>query len=492
MIERSPENRLNHQAQRLRIDAGELSTEGRRLEIGPCHLHAGDEIVTRRNHRRLHTDRGLMIRNRDHWIIDAVHRNGDLTVHGRSGTVRLPTDYVQSHVELAYAQTSHATQGRTVDRSILLLDGPADVRSVYVPMTRGRHHNDAYIVTPGEDTALDLFADAIARSWIDRPALARQAELAGHNRHRPGTLPPDELRALLDQQAQLTGTLGQLRSDSRLPRSTNGHATTWTRRSSGSTPPPPDSEPHTTSSPSTTGHFAAKVTRPRFATPQQAIESLPDQIRDHAATVETLTAKLDDIDRRWHRAEQLERRRPALETQQADMNARLDDDRRIRTRQIRRDPPSRITDTLGTRPPGGDPSRAWDRAAGPPRPTPDRLRAHRRPRPLHGHKLPIGFTFSRTLTSQDQRSLEQALMHQRQQVPEREGPALGIGRMKATSCARAGPRRPGSPTCAANSIVTARAVPAESRSQLPAVEDLISPAGIAIRTKYLCDGVRDG
>ena len=154
-----------------------------------------------------------MIRNRDQWTIDTVHRNGDLTVTGQTGTARLPAHYVQHHVELAYAQTSHATQGRTVDRSILVLDGPTDVRGVYVPMTRGRHHNDAYIVTTGEDTALDIFADAIGRSWIDRPALARQAELAGHNPHRPGTLPPEELRSLLDQQAQLTATLDQLRTD---------------------------------------------------------------------------------------------------------------------------------------------------------------------------------------------------------------------------------------------------------------------------------------
>ena len=36
-----------------------------------------------------------MIRNRDQWTIDAVHRNGDLTVTGRTGAIRLPADYVQ-------------------------------------------------------------------------------------------------------------------------------------------------------------------------------------------------------------------------------------------------------------------------------------------------------------------------------------------------------------------------------------------------------------
>ena len=97
-----------------------------------------------------------------------------------SGTVRLPGSYVAEHVELAYAQTSHATQGRTVDRSILVLDRPTDLRGLYVPLTRGRHSDDAYIATTGEVDAVDVFRESMARSWIDQPAHARQSELADH------------------------------------------------------------------------------------------------------------------------------------------------------------------------------------------------------------------------------------------------------------------------------------------------------------------------
>ncbi len=147
-----------------------------------------------------------------------MHRDGSLTVHGQSGTVKLPADYVAEHVQLGYAQTSHAAQGRTVDRSILLLDGPTDSRGIYVPMTRGRHHNDAYIVTNGEDTAVEIFANSIASNWIDRPAVVRQAELAAPTpdidvRRRPGTLPGCELRNLFDQRAELSATLTQLDYD---------------------------------------------------------------------------------------------------------------------------------------------------------------------------------------------------------------------------------------------------------------------------------------
>lgn len=52
-----------------------------------------------------------MVKNRDHWTITAISRGGALTVTGRTGTVRLPTLYVRQHVELAYAETSHASQG---------------------------------------------------------------------------------------------------------------------------------------------------------------------------------------------------------------------------------------------------------------------------------------------------------------------------------------------------------------------------------------------
>ncbi|MCP3851842.1 MAG: AAA family ATPase, partial [Gammaproteobacteria bacterium] len=112
---------LNRTAQQRRVDAGELVTR-RHLTVGDDRLYVGDEIVTRRNHRQLITDQHHMVRNRDQWTITALHRNGDITGTGASGTVRLPADYVTEHVELGYAQTSHAAQGRTVDRSILVLD----------------------------------------------------------------------------------------------------------------------------------------------------------------------------------------------------------------------------------------------------------------------------------------------------------------------------------------------------------------------------------
>lgn len=104
---------------------------------------AGDLVVTRRN------DRTTGVANRDQWEIEHVASNGSLAVHsttdGRS--VILPADYVTEHVELAYAATIAAAQGRTVDTSHVVCAMGMDRESLYVGLTRGRDANHAYLVT---------------------------------------------------------------------------------------------------------------------------------------------------------------------------------------------------------------------------------------------------------------------------------------------------------------------------------------------------------
>ena len=171
--------RLNRLAQHTRIAIGELDpTNARR--IGDEVMLVGDEVVTRRNDRTLRTSQGLMVKNRDHWTITAIHADTSISLTGRTGTIRLPATYVAEHVQLGYAQTSHATQGRTVDTALLLIDTPTDSRGVYTPMTRGRDSNHAYAVTEDNQTALDVLTRAVTRDWIDQPAVVRQRELGGY------------------------------------------------------------------------------------------------------------------------------------------------------------------------------------------------------------------------------------------------------------------------------------------------------------------------
>jgi hypothetical protein len=174
---------LNQRAQALRLEAGDLGA-GRDLDVGPYRVHVGDLVATRQNARRLVTDRNLMVKNRDRWAVAAVHGDGRLTVEGKTGRVELPADYVQQHVELAYASTSHASQGRTVDRSLLFLDGATNAAGIYVPMTRGRMSNDLFVSCQGEETPADVVTESLARSWIDRPAVVRRAAGAGTARRR--------------------------------------------------------------------------------------------------------------------------------------------------------------------------------------------------------------------------------------------------------------------------------------------------------------------
>lgn len=163
---------LNELAQHERITAGEIDLRSRSVKVGTSRAFAGDWVATRRNDRTLLTDQARMVKNRDHWTVEAVHDDGGLTVAGRTGRVALPADYVAAHVELAYAETSHATQGRTVDRSFLFLDGPTGTSGIYVPLTRGRTSNEAFVVLNDERTAAEVVAEAVARTWIDQPATA--------------------------------------------------------------------------------------------------------------------------------------------------------------------------------------------------------------------------------------------------------------------------------------------------------------------------------
>ncbi len=170
--------RLNQAAQHHRIEAGELDPHGPALHHDDQKLLIGDDVVTRRNQRALRTDRGVMVKNRDHWTIQSIQPDGSVTVTGPAGTVRLPADYTREHLELGYAHTSHATQGRTVDMGLFLVDGPIDGRGLYTSMTRGRHANHAYVIHGHDDTAAEILTQALTRDWIDQPAITRQTRPA--------------------------------------------------------------------------------------------------------------------------------------------------------------------------------------------------------------------------------------------------------------------------------------------------------------------------
>jgi ATP-dependent exoDNAse (exonuclease V) alpha subunit len=166
---------LNKAAQRLRLDSGEVASPIRSVMLADgAPALIGDEVQSRRNDRSLVTDAGVTVKNRHRWVVESVGADGSITVaddeHGR---VTLSRNYVVDALTLAYASTAMAGQGRTVDHSLVLVDGPIDAAGLYVPMTRGRESNDVWVVvdptSPGG--AVDMLVDVMERRWVDEPAI---------------------------------------------------------------------------------------------------------------------------------------------------------------------------------------------------------------------------------------------------------------------------------------------------------------------------------
>jgi hypothetical protein len=201
---RASVDRLNERLQRERIRAGELDPLGPRLTVREHTVLLGDTVVTRHNDRTLWTDRHEPVRNRDTWTVAALSDDGSMTLTGSSGRVRLPADYVAEHVELGYATTAHASQGRTVDHALTLLDGPADAAAVYVPMTRGRCSNHLFVVTSGEESATEVVATALHQRWADQPAHTHRASAFAPNiSATEPLLGGEELRYLYEEAVRL-------------------------------------------------------------------------------------------------------------------------------------------------------------------------------------------------------------------------------------------------------------------------------------------------
>lgn len=169
-------NELNRAAQRLRLDAGEIVQPIDRATLADAApAMIGDEVQTRRNDRSLTTDAGITVKNRHRWVIEGVDADGSISVFDDDrGRVTLPPDYVAESVTLGYASTAMAGQGRTVDHSPVLVDGPIDAAGLYVPMTRGRDGNDVWVVTDPASPAdaVDLLAEVMERRWSDEPAIS--------------------------------------------------------------------------------------------------------------------------------------------------------------------------------------------------------------------------------------------------------------------------------------------------------------------------------
>ena len=362
---------LNLEAQRRRLAAGELDAN-QSIALGPYRVHVGDVVTTRHNERRLVTDRRLMVKNRDRWTVEMIHRDGSLSVAGKTGRVRLPADYVGDHVELAYAETSHANQGRTVDRSFLYLDGPTGTSGIYVPMTRGRESNDAFVVVRGEETPADVIAEALSRSWIDRPAIEVRAELRDGVAEGDSTRSSPErplaavaLRALLERDSELATMLARAQFAVGIERrhiADLAHARqAWDRSIT-------QREARLVAARRAIADFDRPLLRRRHRVELEAARRLLDAeptARAHSTT------KARRLDREEGRATDrladglaLETSRPQLVAERATVRDQLDRDARVRGAHVGAELSRAVSERLGPRPTTKSGAALWDDAVG--------------------------------------------------------------------------------------------------------------------------------
>lgn len=207
----------NEQADRicgqLRVELvrlGLVEETGVRLGMQDTTAGVGDLIQAR------HADPRRALVNRTVFRVQEVRSDGSLLAaqvrYDRDDGERLdapriiPADYVASHVALGYASTKDAAIGRTTDTAHSLITKNLSRAAAYVPLTRGRDGNWAYVVTQetGEDTAPGETAQTARRDPVgvlhdiltrppeaaDLTALAQLEQTQQAGRELPAALHP--------------------------------------------------------------------------------------------------------------------------------------------------------------------------------------------------------------------------------------------------------------------------------------------------------------
>lgn len=333
--------------------AGMLS--GPTLHVAGAPIRAGDKVMMLHNDRRLHVSNG----NRGH--VESVDPD-ERTVRVRlaRGVVDVPARYVDAgHVGLAYAMTVNKAHGTTCDKTMTLVDGLLYRELAYEAMSRGRHDNRIYMshstmadlelsledgphatTSPREDP-LDILAAGFERrhakqlaldgivsmpleAWSTADLLAERNRIRGVLREAP----PDRAADL----AALVAARRDAAADVRARRSEvaelEGRTRPWRERRQ------PDHE----------------LTRAqhRLAEGEERVVLLDRQINGLEASQHRRASHLAA-----HEADQVEL---------AEIDHVLDKRVRDQITRVVKDPPTYVTKTLGPRPSGGEPDRAWVRA----------------------------------------------------------------------------------------------------------------------------------
>jgi conjugative relaxase-like TrwC/TraI family protein len=176
---------LNRLARAARVAAGQVAEEGIALPDGLV-AGVGDVVVARKNDRHLRSAGGEWVRNRDRFVVTATREDGAMTVKAldREDDVVLPAGYVAENVELGYASTVWAAQGRTVGTAHALVAPGMTREALYVAATRARESNRLYVDVEPEPAGAEMAhgpAERLdARAVLVAVASRRGADLSAH------------------------------------------------------------------------------------------------------------------------------------------------------------------------------------------------------------------------------------------------------------------------------------------------------------------------
>ncbi|MFJ8744110.1 MobF family relaxase [Embleya sp. NPDC127516] len=164
---------LSGRARAQLVSLGRVEAAGVPLADGNV-AGRGDRVQLRRNDPTLTSSgQGHWATNRDVVRVLERHADGGLTVAYDDGeTLRVPAAYVRDHVELGYAGTVHAVQGRTVEAAHALVAAGMSREQLYVALTRARAANHVYLAAAESDDAgaRSVFAAVLSRTEAQRSA----------------------------------------------------------------------------------------------------------------------------------------------------------------------------------------------------------------------------------------------------------------------------------------------------------------------------------
>ena len=161
-----------------RAQLRELGDLGQSVEIGGRDWAVGDRVIARRN------DRGRDLDNGTRGTVHAVdERNGLIVALNAGGVRQLDVQFIERHVEHAYALTGHGVQGGTVDWAGVI-GQPRDFSRnwSYTALSRAREPVEIFLVD--EPTALEEERAEIAPAQLGESERGPLQRMAARMRER--------------------------------------------------------------------------------------------------------------------------------------------------------------------------------------------------------------------------------------------------------------------------------------------------------------------